>query len=388
MITLDYLQQFRLVKIQLATGAWKTMNRVYYTTAQLEKDLAKYDGLKGVFSSCSLWRNPLALELNTPDEPTFLKSDLVIDIDDEDSPDSFKQSLQVKNYLEGKKELTLIKHLRSGGGYHLKYKLPDVNIPEPQERMAWYGHYKQAICEELVAKGFTGIDYGRKGRKWSSVSADILRVTRMEGSPHPSGETCREVKPTMYPDFESKHDVLMREPRPEYPAVLPILDKAASPYSIRYAITNNVLGMKDAFVTYLEKANNSRSLFLIRSAQETYGLGNVYLFMLPKNKLGALSTKIMSFDRLCKVMKAVDSTNLKTFEKYKQVWIPVADVHQINGKLIKSKYHPSKVMHSNISGLHSRQHAMALGITLPLAAESRKSKLMRKIQIMKQRGTQ
>ncbi len=245
---LSYLSKFRLVKIETEDGAWQTLTRTYKTAEDLQEYLKQHKNLKGVYSSCSLWYNPTALELSfNKKDAVFIRSDIIIDIDDEDVQDSDEESLQVKKHLDTKPELEFIKRLRSGGGFHLVYKVIDYpTITNPDERLRWFKLHKEKICDELVNKGF-GIDY--------PVCVDIYRVSRMEGSPHPSGETCREVSPThtsrmmLETANEKTHGQSEKEPRSKTQVGKAIPSKPTY-YFIRQVVTNNVTNSKDCFIPY------------------------------------------------------------------------------------------------------------------------------------------
>ena len=348
-------QKFRIIKLKLKDGTWLNLPKTYDTG--ISQAIEPYENeISGVFTSTATWLNPLDLSFSFKPKPMLLNSDLVIDIDDEDCEDSFDEVKGIYEELKIYSKLKFHKALRSGGGYHLIYEVNQPKIPHPKERLRWHKKFKRTICKTLLRKGYH-IDY--------PVCVDIYRVTRMEGSPHPSGEVCREITltGTMQPTTANETISSVRNK-----AGKPTPSKASSIIFAK-SVTNQVTWLKDCYIPAIEV--DKSELHIIKEIQNIYNLGSFQILTDPlhQEKYTALCFKIVSRERMLKIlryasMRTKRQSQLLTFQKYKQLWITLATkdgdkttraetVHFINSNCVDGYFSQShqtlftKTKHSN-----------------------------------------
>ncbi len=358
-------RQFRL---SLPDGRFRKLPERISSESDLQKALVK-SAPRDVYYSVAKWLSPTEVGAAPPrsqggkdgkkrlpfgaySRNLFLGADLVFDIDV--PPFSRKnlaraQAITTKlvDYLDDRFHLSPRYIAFSGGkGFHVVCDDPFLpeGIPSPFERERVARSRRKALAEDILAAGIA-ID--------APITADTRRILRVPGTLNSkTGYLCRLISAD---EISSPVSSLLRKtPRCScspgilergYDAILRIACTTAlggersgvsSPPFLSprfpkemYAsyLTNVVCGVQGRYVPFFRWPRKRLEAIerLVRSVQERYGLGPVYLFDAGTEVTGA-ALRTLQWRRCEKAVKAARSLDAEQFAKYKRQFMRVGPV--------------------------------------------------------------
>lgn len=317
--------KWRVVKFHLANNQWKSFYGIR-TQAKLDYLLQKYQP-KNAYASLAMWLN--ARNIVHPNyvvaDRLLLDSEILIDIDADkfqSEQEMAEEAVKIMDYMEGK--YTLERAVKSGGGYHLIYHSTLSCVPDPRLRLQKHIAEKKAIYKELIDKGF----------KFDEKVGDIYRISRLPGTHNGNKDKdCFEVSP------ESLRAMTLIQSRPAEEADRLNLrgdasrdrGKALPPFAYRF-LDSYVDANKSVPCILLPRV--ARSLEVITMASVQYG-HRFYLFGL-KNRVMAVSPRIVSHRRMEKILRYTKSLNLNPFLRQRHLRIRVGKMFELSPDLLST----------------------------------------------------
>ena len=285
----------RIVKIQLQNNQWRS-----YWNLNNDKFNNIYNKFKpkNSYISVSQWLNPKDLE-NGLSKPIIVASDILFDFDNPSKENVLKAQEYMKNYEDGYYLYQVVKS--STYGLHLIYKIRNKpKIPDPNKRLEFYKNEKVRIADKV--KDF-GVDM--------PVLKDIYRIRRIPNTINGNKEClCYECSLTLgIVGIENKYKI-KRE-----------IEKSPLIYTYKF-ISNKI--KKDKYYIHIKVKNLNQ----LENITKKYNIKYTYIFK--SGKMYELVSKtIVDYNRLLKILKYCNASNLRTFEKYKQSWIRISSLLKI-----------------------------------------------------------
>lgn len=335
------------------SGRWITITRKIHSNEQLRRYLIKYAPAHAYASVNEF------LSFHNIDHPTYqfiknpIRSHLWIEFDfDQSSPPECKKGCleAIRLLPEGRvkvpKEPSRI--VCSGKGFYLYY-----------EDRFYTDEEKELVIKYLLEKNIPIDSRYSKNHKLISTMIDSKRISRLENSVRPSGEICQPLTMQELIDYP-----IQREPQmPEAMTRIisrnsevepPIVDKEPTS-TYQYFLLNRVLGKK-CFIPIIKLKKGSR-------INDVYKLGLVYQFDDSEHSW-FISPKIVSRERLLKILRAFKSLNYNEFRRRNILLFPTSP--QLGTKKPKPVF--IKKQGIELPGVYSSRHLSFLkdSVTQPL----------------------
>lgn len=351
----------RHYRFRIHDGTWRSVKRHVKSLDELRANIIKLGGLD-LYYSTSQWLNPKRVSAKGGSGTYFvadnllLGNDLVFDID-ADSPWGLKELDKARksanNIYEGMKFFPEyeFRYFAFTGmkGFRLVYKKDGELPPEPRKRFDMLLQNRKLfidsllkICKEKapLAKFYSGDVFFDK-----EITLNPMCVIRLIGSIHsktgfvscklPVSMLRKPVKQILThvpyigknrPGILGNKEMTQGEESNLFTSSLkqkgPDVTGLASPHSsIKYFISNRVLGIKNNFVPIFAYQRAQPWYKDIKRIQAKFKLGKVYVFKNEKN-VYAISLKAMQRRQLQKVLNYSMSRSKHSFRKFKRIFMP------------------------------------------------------------------
>lgn len=297
------------------------------------------------YYSVSCFMNPHLLGPKAEKGATFLKSDLVFDLDTQPSisiDDVRCKTLELIDLLTEK--CIKIKYSAFSGskGFHVVCDSESLEEPHPEKREQAYLETHRNIANEILHAGIP-ID--------AKVTADTRRIFRIPGTINSkTGYVCtvmarKVLEMPMEEIFKKVDRVFVPAPR------IPLLENdrvfsisrtirgwlnrigARSPSNtISSFISSKVLGTPLS-ILILKHRINTKLENLLSELQQVYHLSDFYVFR-HENFFYSICLKPLQSARIIKILKAAQSLNFTQFLKYSLAYFPVGRKRDFSMKVL------------------------------------------------------
>lgn len=319
------------------------------------------------YYSVSCFINPHFLGPKNEKGATFLKSDLVFDLDSKSLNELDKIRIKTIELLDFLDEREIkVKYLAFSGskGFHVVCESNKINEPSPENRECLYLENHKSIANEILRLGIP-ID--------AKVTSDTRRILRIPGSINSkTGRVCTilersELEMPIKEIFKKIKQVYIPAPR------IPLLGNditssmvctifgwlnrigARSPsYIFSTFITSCVNGTKLS-ILILKHDRNAPLKRILSELQQTYLLPNFYLFKYG-NSIFSICFKPLQNQRIIKIMKAARSQNLMQFLNYSQTYFPVGRKRDMSMNVLMDPPEFLTTIHSDLKSAISKPH--------------------------------
>lgn len=314
----------RILKIQLFDKTWKYFYNIK-TEYQLRIILVRYHPINA-YCSITQWLNPKKVE-----HPNYLadripiETDLWIEVDQQEGVNPINEINNIYKYLIGRYKFN--RCVSSGRGAYLYYKMPYCKIDNPKDRLKYWNKIRKEVITELYQNGFKVDVWVNHKNQLQSPCIDNFRVTRLEGSIRQNnGLKCNLIDINDIMDID--YTLLSYKNEENHTHALNTLKTPRS----YYFITNKANDKN--YILHLVFNKRYFDKDIIKTIINQYNLSDIYIFH-NENYIHLISLKLISKERLLKIMNYCKSSNKSVFEKYNHSWIRL-DLNylgKINGKI-------------------------------------------------------
>ncbi len=334
--------QWRLFKIQLEDGIWKTINNQIRDEEQLRKILIEYSPIN-VFSSCSAWLNPLKIEHPSYKyaDALFLYNDVFIDMDNKDKQ-LFNDTV---NWFSNTDRFELRRGVDSGNGFHQYYQDNKKIIErDPIKRYKLVQKEREELAEYLRDSELD-VDF--------EMTRDLTRISRVVGTLNDGTEPCTLLyDPRMGVGSER---LIADEGKQIHRRILEGMREPdqARPSTFNYWYWNYIdtyvegTKLKDKrgklcgrYCIFIKKDKSlvdiTKFINKLKFLQNLYKLPEFYIFE-TWNTYEAICPEAHQYKRVLKILKQIKSKNYNSFQKYHHYWIRTSNILDINKSVVDDK---------------------------------------------------
>lgn len=298
----------------------------------------------------------------------FMFSDMLFDIDDDSLEIARIKAIQVIDIMKTELNYQLESiHFSGKKGFRIIYTMKErINEHSIEKRRVMYQEEKERVAKKVNIFDDNHIRIATDLYRISCAPYSIKADTGFLVYPIPEEQL--RLKPTeeiIVPNIylgqcpvRSKQP-MMKKSQQSY------LDKEVSglpSYPIKYTFVDNMVhGLKNNYIPILKYIKYNYNKEWIEQLQEQYRLGT--LLILESNKLiFVVGLKTMQKDRLIKLMRVSQCSNLKEFEYRNYAWLPLTEKIDTDGKIMEQRPRVIDIIEADAEGAYSRPHASLFGL--------------------------